>query len=192
MSEEEKNLEENKPEYKVSQVGSYTRKQMLYDYTCQLPECPYCHNVVQQSLFKGRKWCREDARMEFKRRERAQKAIAANRDPGVLGKPTNYEDRLKRMGVFFIHILDDSQLYRMSYSKSWEEYQNEYLLNSGHEQDFDAVLVVRTPLANTLINKLNKKFKQFREGESNLFHIGSSEIKIAHMLVKEHLHAHRK
>jgi hypothetical protein len=194
MSEKDKSEQhpEEKPrETQNKTVRAYTRRQTLYDYVCQLPNCPYCRNETLQSPFKGRKWCREDARMEFKRRRRAEDAIEKNRIPGLVGKPASYEEKIKKVGVFFIHALDGDQFYRVGYAKSLEEYMKMYYPQGTETiQDFDPSLVVRAQLADALMAKLKTKFSQTQIEQAEgvtFFRLDTAQVIIAKMLVKEHL-----
>jgi hypothetical protein len=175
----------------VEETISYTRTRRLYAFVCALEKCPYCQNVPMKAKNPTRKWCSEEARAEAGRRERAAKAIEAGRVPGKVGNPLIEEDKLSQMGVFFIHALDKlPDVYRIGHANSWEIYENEYLSEAAAQHDFDAIVIVRTPLADLLARKITRKFGDHKVAET-LYHLDVADVRVAHQMVLEHVEAHR-
>lgn len=186
MNDNQKSNQE--PQY-VEEEITYTRRRRVYTYYCSLPDCPYCHNKPLQAFHPSRKWCCDDARAEFRRRERAEIAIQEGRDPGVVGPPANLADKEKHVGAFFIHALDDSDLYRIGYSDTWEAYETQYLNQSAENVDFDAIVAVRAAMLDSLSQKIHRKFEHLHV-EDNLFRLAPADVKVAHQMVLEHVEAH--
>ncbi|MDQ7024741.1 MAG: hypothetical protein Q9P01_09260 [Anaerolineae bacterium] len=189
-TDSKKNSQSDDEEF-IEEEITYIRRRRVYNYVCSLADCPYCNNVPQQAFHPNRKWCSDEARAEFRRRERASIAIEAGRDPGVVGKPADMDQKLQSMGVFFVHALDNSPLYRVGYANSWDIYEAEYPSQAASDHDFDAIVIVRTPLAASLEQKILRKFGDLKVG-SNLFRFEAADVRIAHQMVQEHVEAHRQ
>lgn len=176
----------------IEEEITYRRTRRVYTFICALEDCPYCKNVRMKAKNPRRKWCSEEARAEAGRRKRAAEAIQAGRVPGKVGNPLIEVDKLKKMGVFYIHSLDKSvDIYRIGYTKSWEIYESNYPTESANIHDFDATIIVRTPLADLLERKILRKFGGNHVTDS-LYRLETSDIRVAHQMVLEHIEAYRE
>ena len=176
----------------VEETISYTRTRRVYSFVCALEKCPYCQNEPLKAKNPTRKWCSEEARAEAGRRKRAAEAIEAGRVPGKVGNPLIEENKLTQMGVFFIHSLDKlPDVYRIGHAAAWDDYESEYLSEEAHQHDFDAIIIVRTPLADLLARKIKRKFDD-RHVEARLYRLEVADVNVAHQMVLEHVEAHRQ
>lgn len=175
----------------VEETISYTRTRRVYQFVCALEDCPYCQNVPMKAKNPRRKWCSEEARAEAGRRKRAAEAIEAGRVPGKVGNPLIEADKLSQMGVFFVHALDKfPDVYRIGHAVSWERYENAHQTESAVQQDFEATILVRTPLADLLERKIVRKFADLNMAE-NLFRLEAADLRVVHQMVLEHVEAYR-
>lgn len=69
-------------------IQSYERDVPLVETICACPDCPYCGNTPFMA-HPNRKYCTQDALLEARRQERAQKAREEGREPGRIGRPPN-------------------------------------------------------------------------------------------------------
>jgi len=190
ISTDETTLPED--ELYIEEEITYTRTRRVYSFVCALDECPYCKNVPMKAKHPKRRWCSEEARAEAGRRKRAVEAIRAGRVPGKLGNPLIEENKLTKMGVFFVHSLDKlPDVYRVGHATSWENYEAEYVSEATEKHDFDAIVIVRTPLADLLERKIGRKFSGHRVAET-LYRLEEADIKVVHQMVLEHVEAHRQ
>ena len=67
-------------------IQSYDRDVPLVETVCACPDCPYCGNKPFK-WHPNRKYCRQEALLEARRQERAQKARDHGRVPGKVGRP---------------------------------------------------------------------------------------------------------
>lgn len=67
-------------------IQSYDRDVSLVETSCACLDCPYCGNKPFM-WHPNRKYCRQEALLEARRQERAQKAHAEGREPGKVGRP---------------------------------------------------------------------------------------------------------
>lgn len=175
------------------EIVTYTRKRRLFKFICSLENCPFCRNEEQYARHPSKKWCSEDARSESRRRERAKAAINAQRDPGAIGKPLQNIQR--KLGVFYLHILDQpkhldgTSTYRLGSAVSWQAYQNQYLIDQGIRNSFDAVIITMVDHPESLVDKISRR-NQDKQQEDGLFFLTDPDIRIAHQLVIEHKNAY--
>ena len=91
----DKNRDDNQQQHRSNDVlkqniQSYERDVPLVESICACPDCPYCGNQTFK-WHPNRKYCGQDAMLEARRQERAQKARQEGRIPGKVGRP--FEDR---------------------------------------------------------------------------------------------------
>lgn len=191
-----KNYDEAEADYIIEEVVvTYTRKRRLFKYVCSLENCPYCRNIPQTAKHPSKKWCTEDARVEFRRRERARVAIENQRNPGLLGRPGELDNKSK--GVFYIHILDKpkrldgTNIYRIGSAPTWDEYEAKYLRDNEIRNSFDAVLITLTFQAEALVEKIIRNNEDKRQ-ENGLFHLSDPDVRIAHQIVIEHIEVYEQ
>lgn len=188
--------EETESEYIIEEVVvTYTRKRRIFKFVCRLENCPYCRNVPQTAKHPSKKWCQEDARVEFRRRERARKAIANQRNPGLRGRPAELDNKHK--GVFYIHILDKpkrldgTNIYRIGSNLTWAEYEETYLRDNEIRNSFDAVIITLTYQAEALVEKMiSNNIDKLQE--DGLFYLSDPDIRIAHQIVIEHIEVYEE
>lgn len=166
----------------------YTRRRRVYKFYCQLDNCPYCRNVQLNAFNPKRRWCREEARAELRRRERALIAIQNKRHPGLRGRP--FDPSEEPEGIFFIHFLDQLLLYQIGFFISWDEYAATYLIDPAPQHNFDGTLVIATPLVTLLEYKITVKFEELKV-EDNRYRLEPADVRIAHHMILEHLEACR-
>lgn len=190
------NYDEAEADYIIEEVVvTYTRKRRLFKYVCSLENCPYCRNIPQTAKHPSKKWCTEDARVEFRRRERARVAIENQRNPGLLGRPGELDNKSK--GVFYIHILDKpkrldgTNIYRIGSAPTWDEYETKYLRDNQIRNSFDAVLITLTHQAEALVEKIIRNNEDKRQ-ENGLFHLSDPDVRIAHQIVIEHIEVYEQ
>ena len=70
-------------------IQSYERDVALVETICACPDCRYCGNTPFMG-HPNRKYCTQDALLEARRQERAQKAREEGREPGRIGRPPNH------------------------------------------------------------------------------------------------------
>jgi hypothetical protein len=189
-------LDDPETDYIIEEVVvTYTRKRRLFKFLCSLENCPYCRNEPQTARHPSKKWCTEDARAEFRRRERARIAIENQRNPGVLGKPAELDN--KRIGVFYIHILDKpkrldgTNIYRVGSTATWNDYEEQYLMDNDLRQSFDAVIITLTYQPEALAEKIVRK-NEDKQQENGWFHLSDPDVRIAHQIVIEHIEVYEQ
>lgn len=67
-------------------IQSYERDVPLVETICACPDCPYCGNTPFM-WHPNRRYCTQEALLEARRQERAQKAREEGREPGKVGRP---------------------------------------------------------------------------------------------------------
>jgi len=175
------------------EVVTYVRKRRLFKFYCSLDNCPYCLNKPLKAKHPSKKWCCEDARAEFRRRERAREAIENQRSPGVVGKPAELDN--ERMGIFYIHALDKpkrldgTNIYRVGSSKSWSEYEEQFLADDQVRNSFDAAIITMVHEPEVLVAKIVRK-NEDKQQEDGLFFLPDPDLRIAHQIVIEHIEAY--
>lgn len=178
----------------IEETLQYTRQRKLFFYYCDLDKCPYCENKRVKGK-KGKKWCREEARLEFKRRERAQTAIKDGRSPGGFGKPP-LQVELGLPGMVYLHTIDKKddddlpQIYRLGYSESLSDYEKIYINDPLMRNTFDAIVSVIVYQPEELVQKIlkrnNEKLWDEKEKRWELYNLTNPESKIAHQMAREH------
>ena len=183
--------EEAETDYIIEEVVvTYTRKRRLFKYVCSLENCPYCRNLPQTAKHPSKKWCTEDARAEFRRRERARVAIESQRNPGLRGRPAELDSETK--GVFYLHILDKpkrldgTNIFRIGSATTWDEYEGKYLRDNQIRNSFDAVIITLTFQAEALVEKIVRN-NENKLQENGLLYLLDPDIRIAHQIVIEHI-----
>ncbi len=191
-----KKLDEFETDYIIEEVVvTYTRKRRLFKYVCSLENCPYCRNVPQTAKHPSKKWCVEDARVEFRRRERARVAIENQRNPGLRGRPAELDNENK--GVFYLHILDKpkrldgTNIYRIGSATTWDEYEEKYLKVNEVRNLFDAVIITLTYQSEALVEKIIRN-NEDKCQENGLLYLSDPDVRIAHQIVIEHNEAYER
>lgn len=187
--------EETESDHIIEEVVTYTRKRRLFKYICSLENCPYCRNMPQTARHPSKKWCTEDARVEFRRRERARIAVENQRNPGLRGRPSDLDNESK--GVFYLHILDKpkrldgTNIYRIGSAKTWDEYEEKYLRDNQIRNSFDAVIITLTYQPETLVEKIirNNADKLQKNG---LLYLLDPDVRIANQIVIEHIEVYEQ
>lgn len=183
-------FDDNDDYFIEEEVVTYVRKRRLFKFYCSLDNCPYCRNVPQTARHPSKKWCTEDARVEFRRRERARIAIENQRHPGLRGRPLEFE--FKSKGVFYLHILDKpkrldgTNIYRIGSNQTWNYYQKKYLSNNEIRNSFDAVIITLTDQPAALVEKIVQNNKDKLQ-ENGLLYLLDSDVRIANQIVREHI-----
>ena len=196
LADNERVIEQGDDYVIIEETICYTRQRKLHTFTCKLINCPYCQNTPQPAKHPTKKWCSAEARIEYRRRQRARQAMDEGRIPGSEGRPSYLT--LGTPGIFYMLLLyepvleaENEHAYLIGSINSQREL-TEFLKEHDLHGKHDTAIIILTYHPEELAEKIKQRYSDKQHFAHPADHYYLTEVRLAHQMTNEHVEAYNR